>query len=152
MAFDLTAARVAVLALVIAALPAQGAPLTLGCSGTMTTTSIPKNGVASDPEKENVTDFSIVVDLDRHAVSGFWTDPNPKSLFVGVQSALPITAADTNAVYFEASRKDSILSKHISGSVDRITGAISAWDSTDYPAYSTSQTWDLHCKPTRPLF
>ena len=78
------------LALLLLALPwfapAQAASLTLGCSGTLTTTEVPKNGVASDPKAEKIVDFSLVVDFDRHGVSGFWTQMN------GVHDMIPITA------------------------------------------------------------
>jgi hypothetical protein len=53
------------LAFVIAVSPAQAASLTLGCTGTLTTSNVPKDGVAPEPEKENVSGWSIVVDLDQ---------------------------------------------------------------------------------------
>jgi hypothetical protein len=55
----------ALVSVLIVSSGAQAASLTLGCIGTLTTTNVPKNGVAPEPEKENVSDFSIVVDLDR---------------------------------------------------------------------------------------
>jgi hypothetical protein len=153
-AADLYVVRlVAALAFVIAASSVQAASLTLGCTGTMTTTNVPKDGVAPDPERENVSDFSIVVDLDRRAVFGFWFDTPKRGLSDAVHTALPITQADPNGVYFEANRKESSIDESIHGSVDRITGAVSAMEIKLYSS-GNMQTldWDLHCKPTRPLF
>jgi len=59
------------LALSIIVSPAQAASLTLGCSGTVSTTAVPKVGVAGDPQKENIVDMSVVVDFDKRSVSGF---------------------------------------------------------------------------------
>ncbi len=135
---------------------AQAASLTLGCTGTLTTTHVPKEGVAPEPEKENVSDWSIVVDIDQHAVLGFWFElwePGKPAGFNSVHAPLPITQADANGVYFETKRKQGRLEQSIHGSVDRITGAVSAMDITLYPSGSLqTQDWDLHCKPTRPLF
>lgn len=133
--------------------PAQAASLTLGCSGTLTTMQVPKDGVAPEPEKENVSDYSVVVDLDRRAVFAFWFE-NSESLLNNVHSALPITKVDANGVYFEAKKKDPFgFDKYIVGGVDRITGAVYADDfSTFSNGSSMHQNWDLHCKPTRPLF
>src|SRR5262245_55601269 len=52
--------------------PVQAGSLTLGCSGTLMTTHVPREGVAGDPEKENIVDFSVVIDFDQRTVSGFW--------------------------------------------------------------------------------
>jgi hypothetical protein len=132
---------------------AQAASLTLGCTGTVSTTNVPKGGVAPDPEKENISEFSIVVDLDRRAIFGFWFDTPKRTITDAVHTALPITQADPNGVYFEAHRKENAIDEGIHGSVDRITGAVSAMDIKLYPS-GNMQTldWDLHCKPTRPLF
>jgi hypothetical protein len=125
---------------------AQAASLTLGCSGTVTTTQVPKNGVANDPEKESIADFSVIVDFEKRAVSGFWSDMN------GLHDQIPITAADANSVTFQGRTKE-VIEKSISGSVDRITGKIDAdetwlWRNGDL----TRMNWDLHCKPTERLF
>jgi hypothetical protein len=99
--------------------PVHAASLTLGCLGTLTTTQVPKGRVASDPEKENVADFSVVVDFDKRAVSGFWSDLN------GFREPIPITAADANGVTFKGS-KEGPIQKSIWGTVDRITGKVDA--------------------------
>ena len=142
----------AALAFVVGASPAEAASLTLACAGTLATTNVPKGGVAPDPEKENVSDFSVVVDLDRRVVFGFWFDTPKRTITDAVHTALPITQADPNGVYFEAHRKEKAIDEGIHGSVDRITGAVSAMDIKLYPS-GNMQTldWDLHCKPTRPL-
>lgn len=126
---------------------AQAASLTLGCSGTVTTTQIPKAGVANDPTKEKITDFSIVVDFEHRTVSGFWADLN------GVHTPLPITSVDANSVGFSASKRLGGISNSINGSVDRITGAVEAIDNSLWQNNSSTMTvFDLHCKPTKPLF
>jgi hypothetical protein len=148
-----TTFRGAALAFVITASPAEAASLTLGCAGTLTTTNVPKGGVAPEPEKENVSDFSIVVDLDRRAIFGFWFDTPKRTLTDAVHTALPITQADPNGVYFEAHRNENAIDEGIFGSVDRITGAVSAMENKLFLSGNLQTTaWDLHCKPTRPLF
>ena len=62
----------ALVSVLIVSSDAQAASLTLGCTGTVTTSIVPKKGVIPDPDKNNVSDYSVVVDLDRHAVFGFW--------------------------------------------------------------------------------
>jgi hypothetical protein len=125
---------------------AQAASLTLGCSGTLTTTFVPKNRVANDPEKESIADFSVIVDFEKRAVSGFWSDLN------GLHDQIPITASDANSVTFQGRKKETI-EKSISGSVDRITGKIDADETWLWQTGSlTLMSWDLHCKPTERLF
>ena len=70
------------------------------------------------------------------------------------QTALPITEADAIGIfYFVARRKQSAIGESIYGSVDPITGAVSAMENKLYPSGNLQTTeWDLHCKPTRPLF
>jgi len=43
---------------------AQAASLSLGCTGTVTTSNVLKDGVVPDPDKDNVSDYSVVVDLE----------------------------------------------------------------------------------------
>jgi hypothetical protein len=141
----------ALVSVLIVSSGAQAASLTLGCTGTLTTTHLPKDGVAPEPEKENVSDYSVVVDLDRRAVFAFWFEACP-GLLNCLHSALPITKTDANGVYFEAKRKE-FGSEKITGGVDRITGYVNADDTTTYSnGSSMNLNWDLHCKPTRPLF
>ena len=71
---------------------AQAASLTLGCTGTVTTSNVPKDGVVPDPDKDNVSDYSVVVDVDRAAVFGFWFE-TPTTRMTAAQTALPITQA-----------------------------------------------------------
>jgi hypothetical protein len=139
---------VLLLALPFLASPAHAVSLTLGCSGTVTTTEVPKDGVAGDPEKENVTDMSVVVDFDQRTVSGFWAEMD------GLHERLPITTIDSNGVAFMASKKSAGgLEKSITGTVDRITGKVEAWETILWTNRSmTNNNWDLRCKPTKPLF
>src|SRR5262249_43053519 len=122
------------------------ASLTLGCSGTLTTTQVPKDGVAGDPEKESMVDFSVVVDFDRRAVSGFWKEWN------GPHDLIPITVVDANAVTFMGSKKGPS-DKSISGTIDRITGKVDAFETWLWPNGRMSLlAWDFRCRPTKPLF
>jgi hypothetical protein len=118
----------------------------------MTTSNVPKEGVIPDPDKGNVSDYSVVVDLDRHAVFGFWFE-TPTTGMTAAQTALPITEANATGIYFVARRKQSPIGESIYGSVDPITGAVTAMENKLYPSGDVQTTdWDLHCKPTRPLF
>ena len=131
---------------------AQAASLTLGCTGTVTTSNVPKDGVVPDPDKDNVPDYSVVVDVDRAAVFGFWFE-TPTTGMAAAQTALPITDADAIGIfYFVARRKQSAIAESIYGSVDLITGVVSAMENKLYPSGDVQTTeWDLHCKSTRPL-
>jgi hypothetical protein len=130
---------------------AQAASLTLGCTGTVTTSNIPKDGVAPDPDKSNVSDYSVVVDLDRHAIFGFWFEA-PTTGITAAHTGLPITEARPTGIYFVGRRKQSAIDESIYGSVDPITGAVAAMENKLYPSGNVQTTeWDLHCKPTRPL-
>jgi hypothetical protein len=136
------------LALSVVVRPAQAASLTLGCSGTLTTTQVPKDKVASDPEKENVVDMSVVVNFDERTVSGFWTEMN------GLHNALPITAIDANGVTFKGSKgSQNNIQFSIEGTIDRITGKIDATETWLWRTGSLSlMNYDLRCKHTKPLF
>jgi len=131
---------------------AQAASLTLGCTGTVTTSNVPKDGVVPDPDKDNVSDYSVVVDVDRAAVFGFWFE-TPTTGMAAAQTALPITDADAIGIfYFVARRNQSAIAESIYGSVDLITGVVSAMENKLYPSGDVQTTeWDLHCKSTRPL-
>ena len=131
---------------------AQARSLTLGCSGTATTTDIPKGGVESDPKKENIVDMSIVVNLDERTVSGLWFDKDASGQYVN--KPLPIVAVDANSVTFRGERRDvGVSTGGIEGTVDRITGHVDARQITLYRNGSMSiLVWDLRCKPTTPLF
>src|SRR5215471_11142653 len=88
--------------------------------------------------------------LDRHAVFGFWFE-TPTTGMTAAHTALPITQANATGIYFVARRKQSAIGESIYGSVDRITGAVSAMENKLYPSGNMQTTeWDLHCKPTRP--
>ena len=112
---------------------AQAAFLSLGCTGTVTTSNVPKDGVVPDPDKDNVSDYSVVVDLDRHAVFGFWFE-TPTTGTTAAQTALPITQAIATGIYFVARRKQSAIAASIYGSVDPMTGAVSAMENKLYPS------------------
>ena len=141
----------ALVSVLIVSSGAQAASLSLECTGTVTTSNVPKDGVVPDPDKDNVSDYSVVVDLDRHAVFGFWFE-TPTTGMTAAQTALPITQANATGIYFVARRKQSAISESIHGSVDPITGAVSAMENRLYPSGNVQTTeWDLHCKPTRPL-
>ena len=131
---------------------AQAASLTLECTGTVTTSNVPKEGVVPDPDKDNVPDYSVVVDVDRAAVFGFWFE-TPTTGMAAAQTALPITDADAIGIfYFVARRNQSAIAESIYGSVDLITGVVSAMENKLYPSGDVQTTeWDLHCKSTRPL-
>jgi len=131
---------------------AQAASLTLGCTGTVTTSNVPKDGVVPDPDKDNVSDYSVVVDVDRAAVFGFWFE-TPTTGMAAAQTALPITDADAIGIfYFVARRNQSAIAESIYGSVDLITGVVSAMENKLYPSGDVQTTeWDLHCKSTRAL-
>jgi hypothetical protein len=138
----------AALAFVIAASPAQTASLTLGCVGNVTTSIMPNDGVTPVPKKESVSEYSVVVDLDRRVVFGFWFDNSGLSL-----SPLPIIKADANDVYFEASKDDRVVEKHITGQVDGATGAAYADDFIIFlNGDMQHRYWNLDCKPTHSLF
>jgi len=86
----------AALAFVVAASPAQAASLTLGCVGKVTTSITPKDGVAPEPQKDFLSEYSIMVDLNQRVVFGFWFENSGISLL-----ALPIIKADAKRVYFD---------------------------------------------------
>src|ERR1700738_5011506 len=113
---------VLVLALPFLASPALAASLTLGCSGTVTTTSFPKGGVAGDAEKESIVDWSVAVGPDERTVSGCWAELN------GVHSPLPIITDDANGVTFRANKKEGASQYYIQGTVDRITAKVDAME------------------------
>ena len=137
---------ISTLGLLLAASPCSAASLTLGCSGMFTTSHLPKNGMQSEPVKENIVDFSVVVDLDKMVVTGFWSFDD------GTANGLPIVAVSPNNVTFK-SRVKRVSEKSIEGTVDRITGKV---DVEETQLYSTGNltmlSWDLRCRPTKPLF
>jgi hypothetical protein len=143
----LTVCLAAALAFVIAG-SAQAASLTLGCVGNVITSITPKDGVAPEPQKDFLSEYSIVVDLNQRVVFGFWFENSGISLL-----ALPIIKADANGVYFEAGKMDRLVDKQIIGRLDRVTGAVYA---DDFVIFSNGdiqhRIWDLDCKPTDSLF
>ena len=52
----------ALVSVLIVSSDAQAASLSLECTGTVTTSNVPKDGVVPDPDKDNVSDYSVVVD------------------------------------------------------------------------------------------
>ena len=136
------------LALWLLSAQAQAAPLTLGCSGIVTSSELSKHGIPGEPEKKNVVGMSIVVDFDQRTVAGFWTEED------GVHNLLPITEFDANSVSFRGTKgkKDSVLF-FIEGTVDRITGKVDANEISYWRSGGQGfLVWDLQCKPTKPIF
>jgi hypothetical protein len=87
-----------------------------------------------------------VVDLDRHAVFAFWFETTGH-LIASVPAALPIKEANADGISFEADRKVGRTEGHITGGVDRTTGAVNADDFTTFSGgASQHQNWDLHCR------
>jgi hypothetical protein len=113
-------------------------PLTLECSGT----------ALNGHTHTNITDLSIVVDFDRHTVSGFfWVDPN------GVPTPIPITTIDADSIDFHGIDKSDLVISSITGSIDRITGTVQASATTLLQHGNKSVAfYNLQCKPTKPLF
>src|SRR5262249_12302858 len=110
---------------------AQAAPVTFVCAGTVTRTYVLKDGVAREPRKEPISDYSVVVDLDRHAIFVFGYE-STGHLIPSVPAALPIKQADASGISFAAERKVGRTERHISGGVNRATGAVNAEGSTTY--------------------
>jgi hypothetical protein len=143
----LTVCLAAALAFVIAG-SAQAASLTLGCVGNVITSITPKDGVAPEPQKDFLSEYSIAVDLNQRVVFGFWFENSGLNLL-----ALPIIKVDANDVYFYADKEDHLVEKQITGRVDRVTSAVHA---DDFVIFSNGDMqhryWDLDCKPTPSLF
>ncbi len=136
----------ALLAATIASPQVRAATVTLGCAGTVTRTYVLKNGVAMEPRKEPVNDYSVVLDLDRSVVFAFWYE-STGHLIASVPAALPIREANASSVSFEADRRVGRTEGHITGGVDRGTGAVKADDFTTFSGgASQHQNWDLHCR------
>jgi len=125
--------------------PAQAGSLILSCAGVVTGTHVPKVGIAADPEKETIVDFSVVVNLDAKTVSAeLWWDRDYEHAL-----PLPIYSIEVNIVRF----RDSSTNKSIQGTVDRITGKFDADKTINYNGGSFDmQNWDLRCRPVKPLF
>ncbi len=130
--------RIAAVALLMTPMPATATNLTLGCSGTVSTSKVPQNS-----EKETVKHHSVVVDFDQMAVAGFWYDTN------GTNSMLPIVGAHAHKITFKADKTVARGTKSIDGSVDRITGATYAMETTSTKNGIVIAIWDLQCWPTR---
>ena len=113
-------------------------PLTLGCSGTAL------NGQTNT----EIADLPIVVDFDRHTVSGsFWVAPN------GVYTPIPITTIDADSIDFQGINRSDLVTSSITGSIDRITGTVQASGTTLLQNGNKSVAfYNLQCKPTKPLF
>ena len=96
----------------------------------------------------NITDLSIVVDFDRHTVSGFyWVDPN------GVHTPIPITTIDADSTDFHGINESDFVTSSITGSIDRFTGTVQASSTTLLQNGNRSVAfYNLQCKPTKRLF
>jgi hypothetical protein len=139
-------AVIGLIAATIASPPVRASTLTFGCAGTVTRTYVLKNGVTTEPRKEPVSDYSVVLDLDKRVVHAFWYE-STGHLIPSVPAALPIKEANAGAVSFAADRKIGRTEGHITGGVDRLTGAVKADDFTTFSGgASQHQNWDLHCR------
>jgi hypothetical protein len=133
-----TIVKIAALALVIY-LCSHGATLatetiTLSCDGKI------KNMQVSDDKGDPVSKVGVVVNFPDRTVS-----------FNGY--VVPITKIDEANVAFDGSSNNGTVygisfSTHVSGSVDRVTGAVIAETETK----STMLNWELYCKPATRLF
>lgn len=124
----------------------EAAPLTLACNGTATTIYLSKGGAGSEPEKETINDFSVVVDLDKKFVTGFRKRKDGSAL------PSPIVAASPNDVTFKYS-EEGLNDTTLEGTVDRITGKIDVVENHLYKNGTMMMiTWDFRCKPAKPLF
>ena len=127
---------------------ATAAPMTFVCAGMVTRTYVLKDGVAREPRKEPVSNYSVVVDLEKHAIFGFWYE-STGHLIPSVPATLPIKQANAGAISFAAERKVGRTERHIRGGVDRATGAVNADSFTTYSGgASQHESWDLRCEPT----
>ena len=136
----------ALLAAIILSPAAQAASVTLGCTGTVTRTYVLKDGVLRQPIKEPVSDYSVVVDLDRRVIFAFWYE-STGHLIPSVPAALPIKEANASGISFEADRRIGRTEGHITGGVDRVTGVVNADDFTTFSGgASQHQNWDLRCR------
>ena len=116
------------------AFAAETAVITLSCDAKVTDLK------ASDAKPELLPNVGVVVNFTEHTVS-----------FNGY--VIPITGVDAANVSFDGDVKPQYrgtpLGKTtVSGSVDRVTGAMTATIMNSV----TASTWDLVCKPTNRLF
>jgi endonuclease YncB( thermonuclease family) len=103
---------------------AQTSPLSLACKGIFSNRSV---------------DMGVVVDLDARLVHGFWQG-NP----------IPITSITAAMISFRGQAGD----QEINGNIDRITGksgGLIGYPSPDGRSWKPTITWDLVCKPSRPV-
>jgi hypothetical protein len=115
--------------------------LTLTCQGTTTATSI------EDAKPEPIS-MGIIVNFTKQTVHGFG-DP-----FFGEQ-LIKITGITETVVYFGASDKVLTTSRSVIGTIDRVTGDLSAdFMSSDAKTGKTagSTSYALKCKPTQRMF
>ena len=108
--------------------------LTLSCDGGVT--SLLRNRDNSDNKPEPVTKMGLVVNFDERTVTGF---------------AFPARIDNMDTVRVEFRGKNDNWS--LWGSVDRITGGVSAITMSRHPTkseqFTESKEWDLFCKPTK---
>jgi hypothetical protein len=136
----------ALLSAVVLSSAAQAASVTLGCTGTVTRTYVLKDGIAREPRKEPISDYSVVVDLDRRVIFAFWYESSGH-LIPSVPTALPIKEANAGGISFQGDRKIGHTEGHITGDLDRVTGAVNADEFTTFSGgASQHQSWDLHCR------
>jgi hypothetical protein len=137
---------IVLIAAAVASPPVRAATVALGCAGTVTRTYVLKNGVATEPRKEPVSDYSVVIDLDKRVIFAFWYE-STGHLIASVPAALTIKEANASGISFEADRRVGRTEGHITGGIDSTTGAVKADDFTTFSGgASQHQNWDLHCR------
>ena len=65
----------------------------------------------------------------------------------------PIRQVDPANIYFEGSRKNMYgMVDHVSGGIDRVTGAMTASTTSTLGEKNVSSNWDMVCKPRSRMF
>jgi hypothetical protein len=108
--------------------------LTLSCDGTLTNMMSSDN----DTKTETITKMGLLVNLAEDTVLGF----NPPAR---------VKKTDAASVDFAGEKGGS----SVDGTIDRITGSVIATTNTFSASAKkliASNSWDLHCKPTKRVF
>jgi len=128
--------------LVVTSMTAQAAEpetLTLACNGTVT-----------DDDKPEPVSMGIVVDFANRTVQGFLTPGDGLAVYYPVN----ITGWDDVTVSFRGSGSDKIGSSSIRGTMDRVTGDVSALLllSSDTNKLISALKYELKCTPAQRKF
>jgi hypothetical protein len=136
----MTRTAIAIVALLLSSLPAQAQVINLSCEGEIRATP---SVVGMEIKPEPITKMGLVVNLDNHVV-----------IFNGHTTR--IDKIDDQYVSFKGREDYSGSVWNASGSIDRITGFVSAMSSLFNPKTNKfimgPDMWELYCKPVRPLF